>query len=181
MGAVGFLTFGFTEVVCPTPPLSFHVADLNKGYISIDGWAYMLASWSDHPPIPGVTSTNSNIMYEPVSAGGMDATFLFQNVNGACMDIITPKTGVNIGQQGNRLPTYFPCRMFDPHSNNVPDPSTYANYSGCHLSPTARSMYFSFQNDGVPKPQGGEFDKAGRIYYTWDEVDASDHLVIYNG
>jgi chitin synthase len=75
MGAVGFLTFGFTEAVCPTPPLSFHVADLNKGYISIDGWAYMLASWSDHPPIPGVTSTHSNIMYEPISAGGMDATF----------------------------------------------------------------------------------------------------------
>ncbi|CAO3673741.1 unnamed protein product [Umbelopsis ramanniana] len=180
MGAVGFLTFGFTEAVCPTPPLSFHVADLNKGYISIDGWAYMLASWSDHPPIPGVTSTHSNIMYEPISAGGMDATFLFQKVNEACMDIIIPKPGVNVGQQGHRLPTYFPCRMFDPHSGIVPDPATYANYSGCHLSPTARSMYFSFQNSGVPKPQGS-FDKAGRIYYTWNEVDASDHLVIYNG
>jgi chitin synthase len=96
------------------------------------------------------------------------------------MDIIVPKPGASVGQQGHRLPTYFPCRMFDPRSGIVPDPATYANYSGCHLSPTARSTYFSFQNSGVPKPQGG-FDKAGRIYYTWTEVDASDHLVIYNG
>jgi chitin synthase len=111
----------------------------------------------------------------------MDATFLFQRVNEHCLDIITPKPGVSVGQQGNRLPTYFPCRMFDPKSKIVPDSSTYSNYSGCHLSSTARRQYFSFQNNGVPKPQDGGFDKAGRIYYTWSEVGSSDHLMIYNG
>ncbi|KAG2171563.1 hypothetical protein INT43_008289 [Umbelopsis isabellina] len=180
MGMVGFLTFGFTEIVCPTPPLSFHVSELNNGYVSIDGWAYMLASWTDHPPIPGMTNAASNIMYEPVSAGGKDATFLFQNVNQHCLDVINPKPGTNVGQQGNQVQAYFPCQLFDPNSSVVPDSAAFNNQTGCHFSSAARQMYQSFQTQGVPKLTGG-YDKAGRIYYNWKEVADSNHLLIYNG
>ncbi|CAM0140246.1 Chitin synthase, class 3 [Umbelopsis sp. WA50703] len=179
MAFVGFLTFGFTEAVCPTPPLSFHAGSINNGYLLINGWAYQLSSWQNHPAIPGVTNESTNPLYPPINAGGMDATFLFQNVNQRCLNVITPKPGVSIHQNGNSVPTYFPCRMFNPNNTIAPDANTYSNYSGCHLTQNARQMYYQFSTQGVPNNKNG-FDKAGRVYYNWEDVTPEKGLMVYN-
>ncbi|KAG0172492.1 Chitin synthase, class 3 [Apophysomyces sp. BC1015] len=174
MAFVGFLTFGFTQVVCPRPPLSFRIETLNSGYVIIHGWAYLLAAWKGHPPVPAWGNV-TNPIYPPVNAGGRDASMLFQNINGKCYQIITPKSQtLSVGQP--ELPTYFPCRLF---SNDIPDSATYGNHSGCHTSDAARSAFATMTSDGVPDAKG-KFYKAGRIYYDWMDIYATDHLAVYN-
>ncbi|KAI8368208.1 chitin synthase-domain-containing protein [Radiomyces spectabilis] len=178
MAFVGFLTFGFTQAVCPRPALSYRIDDLNNGYVVINGWAYLLASWNDHPPIPGLTEDNTNPTYPPIDAGGKDASFLFQTINKACASVITSASNLPVGQDSS-LPTYFPCRLFNTHTLDVPDPSTYGNATGCHTSSLARSSFQAMKTYGVPKPNGG-FDKAGRVYYDWKHVNSSSYLAVYN-
>ncbi|KAI8137132.1 chitin synthase-domain-containing protein [Fennellomyces sp. T-0311] len=168
MGFVGFLTFGFTQAVCPTPPITVQGGEVSSGYVIIHGWAYMLAEWDNHPPIRDQVSENTNVIYPPVSAGGMDASFLFQDAVSACSDVL------------GSGPVYFPCQMFNPNDTSAPDPSTFSNQTGCHLSETARTMYHEFQTQGVPKESGG-LDKAARVYYDWDRINSTGHLMVYNG
>lgn len=176
MAFVGFLTFGFTQVVCPRPPLSFRVETINSGYVVIHGWAYLLASWNEHPPIAGVTDKATNVIYDPIHAGGKDASFLFQNINQHCASIITPKSsGAQVGQ--GDTPSYFPCHLIE--RNQFPSPSLYTNHSACHLNPTTRSIFDAMRDKGVLN-ENGNYDKAGRVYYDWNDVNATAHLAVYN-
>jgi chitin synthase len=169
MGCVGFLTFGFTQAVCPIPPLSVRGGQVSPGYLIIGGWAYMLASW-DHPA--GSTNEIGNVLYSPVNAAGMDATFLFQTPQPDCASVFIP---IN-GDQS----IYFPCQMFNPNTTTAPDPSQFMNRTACHLSSNAHNVYNNFKNQGVPKPEGG-FDKAARVYYDWQDIKPESSLSVYNG
>ncbi|KAI7903969.1 chitin synthase-domain-containing protein [Cokeromyces recurvatus] len=169
MGCVGFLTFGFTQAVCPIPPLSVRGGQVSPGYLIISGWAYMLASW-DHPV--GATDEMTNILYPPINAGGMDATFLFQTIKSECASVFIPT-------QGDQ-PIYFPCQLFNPNSTIPPDPFQFINRTSCHLSATAYNVYNSFQTQGVPRSDGG-FDKAARVYYDWEDITSENSLTVYNG
>ncbi|ORE18571.1 chitin synthase [Rhizopus microsporus] len=178
MAFVGFLTFGFTQVVCPRPPLSFRLYSISNGYVIIHGWAYMLASWNNHPPIPGISKVPTNVIYEPINAGGMDASFLFQSINGHCASVITPKSkGSVVG--GSSLPSYFPCQLIDK-SYTPPDPSLYANHTACHLSSSAMTTFKELRTTGIINSEGN-YDKAGRVYYDWNDVNSTSHLAVYNG
>ncbi|KAI8366008.1 chitin synthase [Radiomyces spectabilis] len=172
MGFVGFLTFGFTQAVCPAPPFSVQGGQVGHGYLIIHGWAYMLAAWSGHPAVPGLFNASSNVLYSSVEAGGMDASFLFQDPVPHCTNVFSPTP--------DAPPVYFPCRLFNPNQTMPPDPATLTNTTGCHLTPTARSLYTDFTLRGVPKSTGG-FDKAARVYYDWDNITKTDHLMVYNG
>ncbi|CAO0790831.1 unnamed protein product [Mucor circinelloides] len=176
MAFVGFLTFGFTQVVCPRPPLSFRVETINSGYVVIHGWAYLLASWNDHPPIAGVTDKATNVIYDPINAGGKDASFLFQNINQHCASIITTKTSGAVVGQGD-TPSYFPCHLIE--RNQFPSSSLYTNHSACHLNPTTRSIFDAMRDKGVLN-ENGNYDKAGRVYYDWNDVNTTAHLAVYN-
>lgn len=179
MAFVGFLTFGFTQVVCPRPPLSFRVESINSGYVVIHGWAYLLASWNGHPAVPGITDKPTNVIYEPISAGGKDASFLFQKINQNCASIIMPKAlGAVVGRGDS--PSYFPCQLIDLNNASPPSASLYsANQSACHLSPTSRNTFESMRTNGILN-SNGNYDKAGRVYYDWDDVNSTTHLAVYN-
>lgn len=174
MGMVGFLTFGFTQAVCPAPPLSLKGGEVGAGYVIINGWAYLLASWNSHPKISYLVNStdNLNLIYSPINAGGMDASFLFQSPQADCEEVFIPV-------QGNQ-PIYFPCDLFNPNATVPPNPSMFSNQTACHLSSTARSEYASFQTQGVPNKKGG-YDKAGRVYYDWDDITPESPLIVYNG
>ncbi|KAI8147365.1 chitin synthase-domain-containing protein [Fennellomyces sp. T-0311] len=176
MAFVGFLTFGFTQTVCPRPPLSFRVEQINDGYVIIHGWAYMLASWNNHPVIPELTDEPTNPVYPPIGAGGKDASFLFQSDDhGACTNVITQKI---MGQPNDGI--YFPCQLFDPlNRNDLPSSSTFSNQTACHKSQQAKDYFKSMQEFGVPNSNGG-YDKAGRVYYDWEDVLGSANLAVYN-
>lgn len=175
MGFVGFLTFGFTQAVCPTPPLSVQGGQVSQGYLIIQGWAYLLSDWNGHPAIQGLTNDSTNIMYPPVNAGGLDASFLFQDGQSACSGVLTSK------KPSSASSIYFPCQLFNPNDTSTyPDPSTFSNQTQCHMSSTARNMYTSFRDNGVPKKSGG-YDKAARVYYDWADINSTSHLTVYNG
>ncbi|KAI8096834.1 chitin synthase [Halteromyces radiatus] len=175
MAFVGFLTFGFTQAVCPTPPLSVQGGQVNSGYLIINGWAYLLADWNGHPAAPPNINASSNILYPPINAGGYDATFLFQDQSTAgCSNVLTPKNPSNVPE------IYFPCRLFNPNQTIAPDPATFTNTSGCHLSSAARSMFHQFVRDGVPNNKHS-LTKAARVYYSWENIKSSKNMVAYNG
>lgn len=178
MAFVGFLTFGFTQVVCPRPPLSFRVETINSGYVVIHGWAYLLASWNQHPVIPGTSDKPTNVIYEPIHAGGKDASFLFQNINQQCSSIFLPKaTGAVIGK--GETPSYFPCQLID-NTISPPSASTYSNQSACHLNPSTRTTFESWKTNGILN-SNGNYDKSGRVYYDWNDVNSTTHLAVFNG
>ncbi|GAA5811691.1 hypothetical protein MFLAVUS_005132 [Mucor flavus] len=171
MGCVGFLTFGFTQAVCPIPPHSVKGGQVGNGYMIIDGWAYMLAEWT-HPI--GITDEPTNVLYDPVNAGGMDASFLFQSIKPQCESVLVPQ------QSMQQQPIYFPCQLFNPNATIAPDPAQYLNTTSCHINSNARNVFDGFKAQGVPKLDGG-FDKAARVYYGWEDITQDSLLTVYNG
>lgn len=186
MACVGFFTFGFTQTVCSIPPVSFKIDELNNEHVVIYGQAYQLSSWNHHPSINNDQHSSVNLTQPPFNAGGKDASFLFQNINHRCVNIITSKQNdLNIGSKD--LPTYFPCRLFNIYNNNnnnmdnhdLPDPNSYHNYTGCHLSDTSRLELEKLKTKGIPN-DNGHLLKVGRVYYDWKDINSTGHLTVFN-
>ncbi|KAK7208037.1 chitin synthase-domain-containing protein [Myxozyma melibiosi] len=166
---VGFQTFGFTEVVCKSAGVRLRSNHINTGYLIINGRAYDLTS-SSHPLANGISS-GSNILYPPTNAGGMDASFLFQNVNSHCKDLFTPADNSDIPyDDDNNMGWYFPCKTFAQDGSSSPN-FTWSYYTGyaCHTSTVAREAYYGL-------------DVTAEVYLTWDDIrNASRNLVVYSG
>ena len=171
-GFVGFLTFGFTAAVCPNGgPLRLRVNEVGDGYMIYHGEAYDLTR-SHHPLARGIAQ-GANVLWDMDEPhGGQDGSFLFQNVNGACKNLITlaPGSDVPTDNDGN-LAWYFPCNTFNQDGSSHPNTSTgyYLGYS-CHTSKNARVGYYS------------GLKATGDVYFTWDDIrNASRNLMVYNG
>lgn len=165
---VAYLTFGFTATVCNANVVRLRNNEVNSGMLIIHGHVYDLTQ-SKHPAAHGVPS-GSNVLYPPVNAGGQDASFLFQNVNGHCLNVLTPRDNSSIPYSGNELAYYMPCRTF------AQDGSTEANFTtqyyegwACHTSATARNALWNLKI-------------AGEVYFTWDDLrNSSRNLIVFNG
>ncbi|KAK6332778.1 Chitin synthase, class 3 [Orbilia brochopaga] len=167
---VGFLTFGFTQTVCGSPAVRLKVNHVDKGFLIIHGVAYNLVG-SHHPAAVGIPP-GSNVLFDlPQKLGGYDASFLFQNVNGQCKDLITRADGSDVPTNSkNELAWYFPCNVFRQ------DGSTPANYSSgpylgyaCHTTDIARRAYYGLET-------------AGEIYFSWDDLkNDTRKLIVYSG
>lgn len=167
---VAYWTFGFTSTVCGSSVLRLKNNEVSTGYMIINGKAFALDS-SSHPAAAGIDA-GANILYPPINAGGMDGSFLFQNVNGNCLDLIKPKDDCSIphDDEGN-LAWYFPCKVYSQDGSTAPNFTKSEYYDGwaCHTSEAARSAYYSLE-------------PAADIYFTWDDIkNNSRNLVVYNG
>lgn len=165
---VAYLTFGFTKTVCSSQVVRTQINHVNGGYLIINGRAYDLTS-SQHPKAAGIQA-GSNVLYPPMNAGGKDASFLFQNVNGNCKGLIKPRENCSIPYDGDELAWYMPCRLFNQDGSTKPN-NTFAYYKGwaCHTSETARDAYYKLKVNGD-------------VYFTWDDVkNSSRNLVVYSG
>lgn len=167
---VGFLTFGFTEAVCGQPALMLRVNHVDTGYMIFHGAAYNLAN-SEHPSARGILN-NSNVLYDlPQKFGGMDGSFMFQNVNGACKNMITraETSDVPTNPQGD-LAWYFRCNAFNQDGSSKPNMSSpyYPGYS-CHTTVNGRKAFYGLRG-------------SGQVFYTWDDVkNKSRNLMVYSG
>jgi chitin synthase len=167
---VGFLTFGFTQVVCGTPGLRLKINHVDRGYLIVHGKAYDLSK-SSHPAALGIPP-GSNVLFDlPHKFGGQDGSFFFQNVNGACKELIraVPNSGIPTNGQGE-LGWYFPCLAFNQDGSSKPN-LTNPPYLGfaCHTSAAARTTFYQLRN-------------AGEVYFTWDDVkNRSRNLMVYSG
>lgn len=165
---VAYLTFGFTRTVCPLPGLKIHNGNVSTSSLIVNGRVYDLSS-SQHPAAAGVPS-GSNILYPPINAGGTDASFLFQNVNGNCLDLIVPRDNCSIPYEGNELAWYMPCRTFSQYgASEVNDTEVYYDGWACHTSTEARDAYYGLEVNAD-------------VYFTWDDIkNSSRNLVVYSG
>lgn len=172
---VAFLTFGFTKTVCSNSLLRIRNNEVNDAYLIANGRAFQLARWG-HPAAQGIDA-GSNILYPPVNAGGMDASFLFQNVNGNCKGLITAKQDSDIPHDSDgNLAWYFPCQLFAQNGTTKPDFSwidangvqRYVGYA-CHTSDEARKAFYNLK-------------VAAEVYFTWDDLkNSTRNLIVYNG
>jgi chitin synthase len=170
MACVGFLTFGFTAVVCGAPGLRLRVNHVDSGYMIFHGSAYEL-SQSTHPPARGVPA-GSNILYDlSEKHGGQDGSFLFQNVNGKCKGLITLTENSDVPTNSNNdLAWYFPCHTFKQDGSSTPN-KTWPYYLGysCHTIASARTAFYGLRS-------------AGEVYFTWDDIkNTSRNLMVYSG
>lgn len=165
---VAYITFGFTRTVCAGSVMQTQTGQVGSNYLIINGRSYDLSS-SRHPRAAGVPG-GSNVLYPPVNAGGMDASFLFQNVNGNCKGLIVPRDNCTIPFNGDELAWYMPCRVFDQHGTSEVN-NTFVYYEGwaCHTSSTARDVYYNLK-------------VTGDVFFTWDDIrNSSRNLVVYSG
>ncbi|KAJ9157250.1 Glycosyltransferase family 2 protein [Pleurostoma richardsiae] len=176
MTFVGFLTFGFTQVVCRQPSLRLHVNDVDTGYMIFHGKAYNLVN-SHHPVAAGIPKrsdgSGANVLYDlPEKHGGQDGSFLFQNVNGKCKGLITLADGSDVptDSKGN-LAWYFPCTTFNQDGSSKPNLTIpyYLGYA-CHTTATARNTFYL------------DLNPSADVYFTWDDVrNSSRNLAVYSG
>lgn len=167
---VGFLTFGFTATVCGTPPTRLKINQITNGYMIFHGSAYDLTNFN-HPTAVGIPG-ESNILYDlPHKYGGQDGSFFFQEVNGACKDLITLAEGSDVPTNDNGdLAWYFPCRAFNSDGSSEPN-TTVPHYNGwgCHTSGSARNQFWGMKSEGD-------------VYFTWEDTkNSSRNLAVYSG
>ncbi|KAK0618311.1 glycosyltransferase family 2 protein [Bombardia bombarda] len=176
MGFVGFITFGFNQVVCGTPPARLRVNEVGGGYMIFHGSAYDLST-SHHPPAAGIPlrldGTGANVLYDlPEKHGGEDGSFLFQNVNGKCKGLVTLKEGSDVPTDSNgNLAWYFPCNTFKQDGSSSPNTSIpfYLGYA-CHTTLASRDTFYL------------GLSGAADVYFSWDDIkNNSRNLVVYSG
>ncbi|KAF9894615.1 Chitin synthase, class 3 [Aspergillus nanangensis] len=167
---VGFLTFGFTAAVCGSPPIRLKINQVSSGYMIFHGKAYDL-SRSSHPPAIGIPG-GSNVLYDlPHKYSGQDGSFFFQQVNGACKNLITLAEGSDVPHNSDGdLAWYFPCTPFNQDGSTVPNlTDSYYPGWGCHTSGSGRKAFYSLAS-------------SGDVYFTWDDTrNKSRNLAIYSG
>ena len=167
---VGFLTFGFTQAVCGQGQVRLRNNKIDGGFMIFHGMAVDL-SRSQHPAAQGIP-LDSNVLYDlPQKYGGMDGSFMFQQVNGACKGLITAAKGSDVPTNGaGDLAWYFPCTAYKQDGSSEPNLTTpyYQGYS-CHTTGNAREVFYRLRN-------------AGDVYFTWDDVkNSSRNLMVYSG
>lgn len=168
---VGFLTFGFTETVCPSGgPARLRNNKVGDGYMIFHGEAYDLTR-SSHPLARGI-SAGGNVLWDMSEPhGGQDGSFLFQNVNGKCKGLITLANGSDVPTNSDGdLAWYFPCNTFNQDGSTKPNDTIpyYLGYA-CHTSKQARTDFYGLRS-------------SGDVYFTWDDVkNKSRNLMVYSG
>jgi chitin synthase len=176
MATVGFLTFGFNQVVCGSPPLRLRINEVGGGYMIFHGVAYDL-SRSAHPAADGIpprqNGGGANILFDlPEKNGGKDGSFLFQNVNGRCKGVIERAPGSDIPTNDNGdLGWYFPCNTFNQDGSSRPNATTpYYPGWACHTTQNARDAFYV------------QLSGAADVYFTWDDIrNSSRNLIVYSG
>lgn len=172
---VGFLTFGFTQSVCKNNETRIRAGSIQSNEVVAFGSVYDLGSYS-HPAVNGI-SDRSPILYPPVNAGGMDISFLFQNVNGYCTGLITPKASTSIpSNPRGEMGWYFPCQLIHMNNNTLKSNADIVNANtnmyngwGCHTQSNARGQLYSMK-------------RSATLYYTWEDLrKTTEQLINFNG
>lgn len=163
---VGFLTFGFNVVLCGKEPNRIRHGHVDTQSAVLLGRAYLLKDFN-HPVVPGIAQSTSNLLAKPFpDAGGRDMTFMFQNINRACKDVLGGKQHDQYGNVWN----YFPCVVTNIRSDSKPMPGM--GKQGCHVGPE------SIKACQVIK----QLRFMGQVYFSWEDLkEPGTNYAVYNG
>ena len=157
MAGVGFLTFGFTQAVCGTPPVRFRTGTVGNGSVIIHGYDYDFSKFR-HPAAGSTFNGQTNPLLEGNwGVAGADISFMFQNVGGHCRGLITAASNSSIPSANGDLQWYFPCNVFNQFGTSGLNLTGYDSPTNCHVTSNARQLLSQIA------PQG-------QVYYTWDDV-----------
>ncbi|KAG6917390.1 hypothetical protein DXG01_002769 [Tephrocybe rancida] len=172
MAGVGYLTFGFTESVCGTPPNRFHGGAISDGFIGnssvvIHGYDYDFSKFK-HPQAGSTFNGGENpVLNGTWSLPGNDASFLFQKVNQKCIGLMTKSNSSSITGSGSFLDWYFPCNVYSQYGNQGANITGYETSYSCHATSKAKNQFATIQ-------------PMGQVYYTWDDVHSTKrNLAVY--
>ncbi|CAL9734412.1 chitin synthase 3 [Monosporozyma servazzii] len=170
MGAlIAYLTFGFTKTVCGDSGVRIENNDISTGYVSVNGKVYLYDGTS--PEGSDFQAEGKNKISGPWNEAGKDASFLYQNVNGNCHNIIMPRDNCSIPyDDDNNLAWYFPCRLIDHDGSSKPNFTEVGPYFGwgCHTTEEERQAFY-------------DLDPSAQIFFSWDDIkNSSRNLVVYN-
>ncbi|KDQ15672.1 glycosyltransferase family 2 protein [Botryobasidium botryosum FD-172 SS1] len=167
MAGVGFITFGFTKTVCGTPPNRASFDAVGNASLVVNGYTYDFSNFA-HPPVSGVFDGKDNPLYDSTfHAAGMDASFLFQNTNQHCTNIIKTANGSVIPNTNGNIGWYFPCNLFSPKTDPTANKTGYDSSRLCHIQNGDRAMF-------------AKFSPSGQVSYSWDDVkDTNRNLAVF--
>lgn len=167
MGAVGFLTFGFTRSVCGKPPNQFAAGTVDNNSVIIHGYAYNLAAFK-HPNTGATFNGSTNPISTPgFPVAAQDVSFMFQNVNGSCDGIINSAAQSSIPATGKNPHWYFPCNPFNQAGSSAPNKTGIDDGRQCHASVGSRQ-------------QLAKLSPSGFVSYSWkDVINPSRNLAVY--
>ncbi len=178
MAAVGFLTFGFTQAVCPKPPNRYVAGAVDLGSTIFNGQNYDMNRFY-HPQVGpfvanGPFNRSSPTYSDPWLTGGKDGSLLFQRVDGACLGQIRARPNSNVALTAAGGPQqYFPCYIINQNDSSIFYRGTSADQM-CH-SGTPRT-------DFLTKGQGNEWKQQGQVYYTWENItNPRRNLAVWRG
>lgn len=172
MGGVGYLTFGFNETVCGSPPNRYLAGTIGKSSIIINGYDYDFSHF-EHPIVSGAFPTKENPLFEGGwGAGGMDLSFMFQYNRGSCLRTITPANGSAIPTSNGLLNWFFPCNMFNQFGTSLVNKTGIDNSTNCHMKTGTQALQKQTLIDAK--------STSGQVYYNWDNV-TNEHrnLAVY--
>ncbi|KAJ2077175.1 Chitin synthase, class 3 [Coemansia sp. RSA 988] len=164
MGAVAFLTFGLQQLLCGLSGRETRIKwnEVGEGYAVVGGRAYDITHFKHGPATPWTGDSDANIMYDPANAGGKDLSFLFQNPNSACRNVLSYRSGAD--SRGNVV-NVFPCVYYNG-SGSI-NPNQIPDNQACHNSAKARNALNALENSPVE--------------YSWPDVGDQDNMVVFNG
>ena len=166
MAVVGFITFGFTEVVCGTQPNRFQSGHIDTASVIIHGFDYDFSKFN-HPQVGDFNGKTNPLFEGNWGAAGADISFLFQNTNGNCRQFITKSSNSTITGSNGNLDWYFPCNVYNQYGTSGVNLTGYDSSTNCHATSRARNQLATMQ------PQG-------QVYYTWDNIrNSSRNLAVF--
>uniref|UniRef100_V5EKX4 chitin synthase n=2 Tax=Kalmanozyma brasiliensis (strain GHG001) TaxID=1365824 RepID=V5EKX4_KALBG len=168
---VGFLTFGFTQTVCGTPPDRYTLGTIDVGSMTFNGYDYSFDGFI-HPQVDPfgrdtIYNRTNPIYSEPWSSGGQDGSLLFQKIGAACTGIISNRNG------GGNPSRYFDCNLVRQDGRGG-----YANntISMCHNGTIVDQF-----NDGA-QPANSILKKRGQVSLNWNNItDTTRNLAVFRG
>ncbi|ANB13994.1 chitin synthase CHS3 [Sugiyamaella lignohabitans] len=185
---VGVFTFGFNEMVCGhnSNVPRIHFSSIPPDTVVIHGRLFNMTTFNHNPKFlrPAPWSSNSFTL-TGVSSIPIDASLLFQNVNGHCRPHIKPSRSSQVAHDSDlRVPWYLPCKLLTINDNRIVDfyvptisSSAYKQLSfikkyspeACHTSKYSRERLY-------------EMNSVSDIYYTWKDIDSSPRniAVLFN-
>lgn len=164
---VAYLTLGLVKTTCSFQNSKLNVDNLGPSYISIHGRAFKF-----NPTF--MLSSNETVIVDsekrylsgPSYFGGMDFSFEYQNIDGNCIELITPQ---NKNTKSDDIISdiaflYFPCNPYNFNEIIIEE-------ENCHIDDLQRSKLFDL------------FPYSSTIVYTWEQLrnKTNQKLVVYNG